>query len=170
MSKPKRRRTRLWFLLLLEAGLLLSIFFGVRLWLDQQALGQAPQFTAQRLEAGPVSLAQYTDEGPVAIRFWAVWCPNCMREHDMIDRLATEGHVLTIAMQSGEEADVAAYLDAESLTMPTIVDDGRIAGQYGVVAVPTTFIVDRDGRIRFRLLGLPGEWGLRWRLWAARWL
>ncbi|MEM6574322.1 MAG: redoxin domain-containing protein [Pseudomonadota bacterium] len=169
MDRSRQARQR--WLLLLEAVLLLSMFFGARWWVAQQARGPAPAFSAQSLAGGPISLAQYVDNGPVVVRFWADWCPNCKLEHDMIDRMAKEGNVLTVAIQSGDEANVAAFLEAESLSMPTIVDsDGRLAGLYDVMAVPTTFIIDSDGEIRFRLLGLPGEWGLRLRLWAARWL
>ena len=89
----------------------------------------------------------------------------------MINRLAADGRVLTVATQSGDAAEVAAYLEAESLTMPTLVDpDGKLAGLYGVLGVPATFIIDGDGEIRFRVLGLSSERGLRLRLWAARWL
>ena len=158
-------------LLLIEVLLLAALAFGTHLWLKHEAQGPAPSFIAQDLTGEQVSLEQLLTEGPVIVRFWATWCPNCKREEGMINELASDARVLTVAIQSGDESDVATYLQEASLTMPTIVDaEGRIERDYGVVAVPTTFIIDSDGEIRFHLLGLTGEWGLRMRLWAARWL
>jgi peroxiredoxin len=55
--------------------------------------------------------------------------------------------------------------------MPTLLDpEGAVLSRYGVQGVPATFIIDRDGEIRFRVMGLSSEWGLRLRLWAANWL
>ena len=88
----------------------------------------------------------------------------------MINRLAADGRVLTVATQSGDAADVAAYMEAEALTMPTLIDpDGDLLSLYGVQGVPATFVIDRDGEIRFRVMGLSSERGWRLRLWAARW-
>ncbi|MEM9304259.1 MAG: redoxin domain-containing protein [Pseudomonadota bacterium] len=165
---PVRRRLSWQRLLLIEAALLLSMAAGVFLWLEHEARGPAHAFSATDLEGNPVSLDQYLADGPVVIRFWATWCPNCKREQHMIDSMADGGRVLTVAIQSGGERDVRAYVEAEGLDMPTIVDaDGHIAIPYDVVAVPTTLIIDQDGEVRFRMLGLTGEWGLRLRLWLA---
>jgi peroxiredoxin len=170
-GQPQRRRLPWWLLLLVELGLLLAIFFGVQLWLQGQAMGKAPGFVAQDLQGEEVSLEQSLAEGPVMLHFWAVWCPNCKQEQDMIDRLAADGQVLTVATQSGGATDVAAYVDAESLSMPVLIDpDGVLLSRYGVQGVPAKFIIDRDGEIRFRVMGLSSEWGLRLRLWAAGWL
>lgn len=167
----KRRRIPWRLLLLVEVILIIVIMFAIHLWLEQQAMGQAPEFLVQDVNGTEISLAQYLTKGPVLLRFWADWCPNCKLEEDMINRLAIEGQVLTVAIQSGSSAKVAAFLEAESLTMPTIADeDGRIANLYKVNGVPATFIIDSDGEIRFRVLGLSSEWSLRLRLWAAQWL
>ena len=170
-SGPQRRRLPLWLLLLVELALLLAITFGAYLWLQGQAMGQAPGFVASNLQGEAVSLEQSLADGPVLLRFWAVWCPNCKQEEGMIDHLAANGRVLTVATQSGGAAEVAAYLEAEALSMPTLLDpDGVLMSRYGVQGVPATFIIDREGEIRFRVMGLSSEWGLRLRLWAARWL
>jgi alkyl hydroperoxide reductase subunit AhpC len=50
----------------------------------------------------------------------------------------------------------------------TIVDnDGELARQYGVIGVPTSYILDSEGSIRFSEVGMSSAWGLRFRLWLA---
>jgi thiol-disulfide isomerase/thioredoxin len=157
--------------LLVELGLLLAIAVGGYLWVQGQAMGPAPGFVAPNLKGEKVSLAESLAEGPILLRFWAVWCPNCKAEEPMIDRLAADANVLTIATQSGDANQVLAHLQSEGLSMPTLLDpEGAVLSRYGVQGVPATFIIDRDGEIRFRVMGLSSEWGLRLRLWAARWL
>jgi hypothetical protein len=50
----------------------------------------------------------------------------------------------------------------------TVVDeDGKLAEQYGIHGVPTSYVLDGEGNIRFREVGLTSGWGLRLRLWLA---
>ena len=54
-------------------------------------------------------------------------------------------------------------------TWLTIVDaDGTLAKQYGVTGVPSAYILDAEGNIRFKEIGLTSSWGLRARLWLAQ--
>ena len=46
-------------------------------------------------------------------------------------------------------------------------EDGKLATQFGVHGVPTSYILDAKGKIRFREVGLTSSWGLRLRLWLA---
>jgi peroxiredoxin len=73
-----------------------------------------------------------------------------------------------VAAHSGETAEVAAHLRAEGLSFPVLVDPaGRHAQTWRLRGVPTSFVIDASGRIRFVEVGYTTELGLRARLWAA---
>ncbi len=94
----------------------------------------------------------------VLIRFWADWCPNCKEEMPRIDEvyrnLKDKGFVvLGVNVKQGEEA-VAAFIKENRISFPTPMDkDAAVAKTYGVVGLPTTFIVDKDGNIREKVMG-----------------
>jgi peroxiredoxin len=63
---------------------------------------------------------------------------------------------------------LVGYVEEQGLTFAVAADpDATIAGQWGVAAVPTSFVLDPEGRIRFSVVGYTTEVGLRVRLWAA---
>ena len=80
------------------------------------------------------------------------------------------GHrVVSVAMQSGTDAQVHAYMDAHGLGFPVVNDpDGTISQSLDVGVTPTIAIVS-DGRMRLATSGWTSETGLRLRLWLARW-
>ena len=94
----------------------------------------------------------------VLIRFWADWCPNCKEEMPRIDgvyrNLKDKGFVvLGVNVKQGEEA-VSAFVKEYKISFPTPMDkDATVAKIYGVVGLPTTFIVDKDGKIREKVMG-----------------
>ncbi len=76
--------------------------------------------------------------------------------------------VITVAMQSGNAAEVSQYLLEHSLHFPVIIDEeGDLARRYGVVGVPASFVIDGLGDIRFSEVGYTTGMGLRVRLWWA---
>lgn len=148
--------------------LVLAVFTGVRLY-QQRSLIEGP---ALRLEGLLVDGMAYAPAGPetqpLLVYFWASWCPVCRLEHGGIATLAREHRVVTVAMQSGTGAEVTNFLRELGLPFPVINDpDGALAAAWGVRGVPTFFVVDGQGMIRFREVGYTTALGLRWRLWWA---
>ena len=149
---------------------MLAIILGVRYWQQQGVVsGPAPALAGVLLDGkNYLSLAALNGQ-PVLVHFWATWCPVCRVEQDAIEALAKDHPTVTVAMQSGEASAVAAHLSKESLSFPVLNDpDGTIAAQWGVRAVPASFVVDGAGRIRFVEVGYTTGIGLRLRLWLAR--
>jgi peroxiredoxin len=73
-----------------------------------------------------------------------------------------------VALQSGDAAEVQAYMDKEGFRVPVVLDeDGAIGKSYGIRGVPAVFILGPDGNIRFSTMGWTSELGLRFRLWLA---
>ena len=94
----------------------------------------------------------------VLLRFWADWCPYCRYEMPIIDKyykkLNKEGF-LVLAVNVKQSAEVALAFTAQlDLTFPVPLDpDGKMARRYGVYAIPTNFLIDRQGIIRQILIG-----------------
>jgi len=147
---------------------LLVLIVGIRAWQQSgTASGPAPALAGELLDGKPVSLAAFAGR-PVLVHFWATWCPICRAEQGSIDALARDVPVITVAMQSGDRDAVVQHLRKEELSFPVLNDPaGEIAAQWGVRAVPASFIVDGAGQIRFLEIGYTTGVGLRLRLWLA---
>jgi peroxiredoxin len=94
----------------------------------------------------------------VLLRFWADWCPYCRYEMPIIDKyyrkLNKEGF-LVLAVNVKQSAEVAlAFIAQLDVSFPVPLDpDGKMARRYGVYAIPTNFLIDRQGIIREILIG-----------------
>lgn len=158
---------KLWQRRLLEGGLILAGILGVQ-YFQTRGLpeGAAPPLAgvltheqAAGVEAGGA---------PTLVAFWATWCPVCSAEEDNIVAVARDHRVVSVAMQSGDAATVAKHLRERGIALPVLVDDdGRHARNWRVRGVPTHFVVDGAGIIRFRVVGYATTWGLKARLWWA---
>ena len=155
-----------WRSVLIQLLVLLLVFMAIRVWqLKDAASGPAPMIDAQLISGQGVNLGEYRGR-PVLVHFWATWCPICQFENDSIAAIAKDYTVISIASWSEGEAAVQQYMQEQQLDMPVIVDeDGEWARLYGVSGVPTSFVVDAEGQIRFRERGFTTETGLRLRLW-----
>jgi len=155
-----------WQSAILQILLILSVFAGVRAWQLRDAVsGPAPIIAGQLINGDIINLEQYRGQ-PVLVYFWTTWCPVCKISNGSIDAIADDRPVITIASWSESEAVVKAYLQQKSLDMPVLVDNqGAWAQRFGVRGVPASFIVDKDGMVRFVESGYSTEWGLRLRLW-----
>ena len=146
----------------------LIVFFGVRAYQQRDiASGQAPVLSGRTLTGKSFSTA--TAEKPILVHFWASWCRICRFEQNAIDAIAMDYPVITIAMQSGSNQEVADHVREQNLGFAVINDEyGDISRQFGVKVVPTTFVIDASGKIRFVEVGYSSETGLRTRLWLVR--
>lgn len=166
-----RRRWRAHALNLL---MLLGVFAGTHWWQTRHLpAGPLPDLALELVTGEQLTLAQWRARHPgraVALHVWAHWCPICRLEEDSISRLQADHPVLTVAMQSGQTAQVARLLQERRLPWTTAVDpDGNIAGALGVHAVPTILVMDAEGNVTGSSVGYTSAWGMRLRLWWANW-
>jgi len=165
-SLPITRRLPRW---LGQAALVAALLFGLHLWGTRDAVrGPAPDLAGLLLDGRRVDLADYRGE-PLLVHFWATWCPACRLEQGAVDAIARDHQVLTVAMQSGDAAELTAYLREQGVSFPVRPDEhGELAARWGVRGLPTSFVVDPEGNIRFVTAGVSTGLGLRLRLWLAR--
>jgi thiol-disulfide isomerase/thioredoxin len=121
-----------------------------------------PEFRGRTVEGHPVSLAALSGR-VVLLNFWATWCLECRPEMPVIERLhrdlGPQGlTVLAVNAREGTPA-VRAYARELGLTFALVLDPkGDIGRKYGVIGIPTTFLIGRDGRAVAFAVG-PRAWG-----------
>ncbi len=121
-----------------------------------------PPFSSHTLEARPISMMDLRGK-VILVNFWATWCLECRPEMSVLERLHREfaaRGLAVIGINAREATDtVRRYASELGLTFPLVLDPtGTINTLYGVVGLPTTFIVGRDGRAVALGVG-PREWG-----------
>jgi len=114
-------------------------------------------FSLPLLEGETKSLSSYKGK-VVFLNFWATWCGPCRVEMPSMEALYnkfSDKGLEILAVNSGEDqATVRSFLKNEGFSFPAMLDlDGRVSANYGIQAIPTTFLIDRDGMIILRLVG-----------------
>lgn len=155
---------------ILELLLIIVLFFGIRACqLRDTASGPAPAINAQLLSGETVELSALRGK-PALVFFWASWCPVCEFTTPTVNELAASHQVVSVAFRSGNSEQVQDYLQKQGLSLPVLIDEhGELGQRYGVQAVPISFVLDKQGEIRFVEPGVITSWGLRFRLWLADW-
>ena len=116
-----------------------------------------PAFSLPILDK-PETLFANTDlQGKVVlINVWASWCAACKQEHPVLMRMASEKRVPIIGLNyKDKRVDALRVLKADGNPYDlSIVDaDGRVGIDWGVYGVPETFVIDKQGVIRYKFIG-----------------
>lgn len=120
-----------------------------------------PGFRGRTVDGHPVSLAELRGR-VILLNFWATWCLECRPEMPVLERLHRElaPQGLTVMGVNTRESVTAVrnYARALNLTFALVLDlDGDIGRTYGVIGIPTTFLIGRDGRAVALAVG-PRAW------------
>jgi len=112
----------------------------------------APDFQFQNLEGQNTSLSDLKGS-LVFINFWAVRCPPCRSEMPFIQQIYDEWQgrgLVLLAINIGESpSQIEEFMQSSALHFPVLLDtDGSIARQYSVMAIPTSFFIDKNGIIQ----------------------
>ena len=128
--------------------------------LDRKAV--AP-FSVKNLAGDSVSLGQFNGK-VVLVSFWATWCPPCVRELPSMQALkqSLAGQPFEIlALNAGETAeDLNRFVKNfdTPLDFPILVDTSKsVATDWNIKAMPTSFLLDRWGRMAHKITG-PRDW------------
>lgn len=150
----------------------LAVFLGLAVYL-WQGLGKdpsvlpsalidkpAPEFDLPplpgRTPEEPFATRHLTSDEPVLVNFFASWCGPCQIEHPLLNALAEEHGVTIHAINYKDTPDRArSFLRRLGDTYARIGEDldGRVAVDFGVYGIPETFVIDKQGRVRYRHAG-----------------
>ncbi|HOO76850.1 MAG TPA: TlpA disulfide reductase family protein [bacterium] len=120
---------------------------------------QAPGFTLRDLSGKDVSLSDYRGK-VVIVDFWATWCPPCRAEMPgfvgLDEKYRKRGLVILAVNVQGENREtVGQFARSLGIDFPILMGTPAVAEAYGgVSAIPTSFVIDREGVIRKRMVGL----------------
>jgi thiol-disulfide isomerase/thioredoxin len=122
-----------------------------------------PPLTFSAADGKPVSLADFSGK-IVLLNIWAIWCVPCREEIPALDKLDKElggkdFQVVAINIDKGGADKAAAFLKETGATHLALYTDpsGKLFATLKAVGMPTTLIVDRNGKEIARLVG-PADW------------
>lgn len=162
MSKSRRSASRWRYLLPAGVALGLFVLLGVGLTLKPADLPSplvgkpAPTFSLPDLLAPDRLVTEAVWNGQVTlVNVWASWCVSCREEHEVLKQAAAGGARILGLNYKDERADALRWL--ETLGNPYLAvpfdADGRVGIDWGVYKVPESFVLDRQGRVRYKQLG-----------------
>jgi cytochrome c biogenesis protein CcmG, thiol:disulfide interchange protein DsbE len=131
----------------------------------------APDFEWAGPEGQIVRLSSYRGK-VVVVNFWATWCAPCREELPALQRVAaSEPNVVVLEVDLMEGGDKArSFLDSLGLDrlQPVLDTDGATTRRFGVLGLPSTFFIDKDGVIRHLELRAMSEAQIRTGIQKAR--
>ena len=121
----------------------------------------APAFALKDLDGKEVSLTDYRGK-VVLIDFWATWCPPCLEELPHIQRIHAayrDSGLVVLAISTDRDKDaVRPFVEKYGYTFPVLFADEKVQAAYGVRSIPTVYLIDQQGKVRFHHVGYsPGS-------------
>ncbi|MCJ7611575.1 MAG: redoxin domain-containing protein, partial [Candidatus Aminicenantes bacterium] len=126
----------------------------------------APAFTLNDLEDGTLSLADFKGK-TVILDFWATWCGPCQASFPgmkgIVEKYRDDPQVKALFINSWERAEdkkknAADFISANSYPFQVLLDSNdTVIDAYKVDGIPTKFVIDKNGRIRFKSVGYSGS-------------
>ncbi len=112
----------------------------------------APAITLLTLDGKRIDLAKLYGKRPVYLKFWATWCVPCRQQMPHFENVEkTLGQdIQVVAVDAGFNETKQAVVDYRQnmgLTMPIVIDDGRLADALNLRITPQHIVIGRDGRI-----------------------
>ena len=117
----------------------------------------APEFQLPQLQEASATFSAKEMRGKVWIlNFWGTWCVACREEHPLLVQYAKTGAVPIYGVDyKDERAAALQWLDefGNPYTLTAFDVDGRVSIDYGVYGAPESYLIDRNGVIRFKQIG-----------------
>jgi thiol-disulfide isomerase/thioredoxin len=121
---------------------------------------EVPQFAFTSLEGKTVAMKDLASK-VVIVDFWATWCGPCREEIPHLNELYSELkgrglEIVGISMDTDGTDGVKDFARQFRIQYPIVMGDEKVAESFGgIMGLPTTFIIDRKGRIAKKYIGLP---------------
>jgi len=141
-------------------ALLLAIVLNAAAIQDTHA-EDVPDFNLKTPNGERIQLKSLLKKGPVLLDFWSIWCKPCLKAMPKLQALyeAHKEDGLTVLAVNEDslrgQAMVRPFLRAQNLTFPVVFDvsDGNVMLEMNVTALPTTILIDRNGKIVMQKCG-----------------
>jgi len=151
------------FILPLVVFLVLAGFLYVGLGLDPHEVPSplidkpAPAFNLPQLHDSTKNFSQAEMKGKVwLLNVWSSWCVSCKEEHPLLLSLAQQNIVPIYGLDyKDKKEDAEGWLNqaGNPYTLNVMDRDGRVGINYGVYGVPETYVIDKQGIIRYKQIG-----------------
>jgi len=154
------------------AAVALMLFAGVRMARPRAGVVKlspvgkngsvAPDFELKSLDGKPVRLSDFRGKA-VLLNFWATWCGPCKIETPWLVELQNQyGHdglqVVGVEMGDDGKDEIAKFVKDMGVNYPILIGKEAVGDAYGgVLGLPETFFIGRDGKIVDKLAGLHGK-------------
>jgi len=123
----------------------------------------APEFELEDAASGKKMLSSELKGKVLFINFWASWCSSCREEMPSIAKLSkhfstNQDFILLPILYRDSPQDAVNYLKESGFNLPALIDrNGKAARAFGLRGIPETYIVDKKGITRKKVIG-PYEW------------
>jgi peroxiredoxin len=116
----------------------------------------APDFTLDDIEGNSHTLSGYRGK-VVLVDFWATWCPPCVVEIPhfvkLYNKYKEKGFVILGVSLDTDEKRLRDFIEEKEMEYPVLVNAGKVSVIYAVEAIPTAYMIDKEGRIAGKFVG-----------------
>jgi len=150
----KKWRPDVWTLLLIAA--IVYVWFRPPAWVSEESRA-VPELQVTLLDGSQMNLEQLRGK-VVLVNFWATWCPYCRHEMPAMESFQQDyqakGFEIIALSQDDDIGKVAAFIGKEGYHFPVaLAPAGASAAFSGVSRLPTSFVIDKQGRVRKKISG-----------------
>ena len=138
-------------------------FGGIGNFIPAREVLPAPKSSFLDENGAPLDLGRFRGK-VVVLNLWATWCTPCVAEMPMLDRLQQQLQdvgvvVVALSLDHGGPKQVKAFYEEHGIKHLGVYVDPTMSAQshFRVIGLPTTILIDREGRDRGRIVG-PAEW------------
>ena len=143
-----------WLTILLFLGL---IFLFPRCAQKEKESALAPDFTLKTLDDQEITLSKLRGK-VVLLDFWATWCGPCKESTPHLVQIyktyQQKGlEIIGMNVDRGDVSGVHRFIKSMDIPYPVIITPDEVQRNYGVTGLPTTILLDKQGRVRDKILG-----------------
>lgn len=147
--------------------LFILIYAVVNFW-RAPTLPLAPQLSYHTQQGQMIDVVSSSHQAPILVYFWGSWCGVCRSTSPNVQALHDDGyHVVTVAVSSGSDQELGAYMNQHQYSFTTINDTHSQIFSTWQGKVTPSFVILSDGKAVQSFTGLAPLWSLKLRLWWA---